>query len=70
MRGEGGGVVTFFVLKVPNYKSPISIYLRIRTHDTGRSFEPIFMKFTWLALVHPWVNTVVLKTVGPIEPQI
>ncbi len=28
-------------------------------HDTGRSFEPIFMKFTWLVRVHPWVIPIV-----------
>ncbi len=42
----------------------------IRTHDTGCSFEPIFMKFTWLVRLHSWVNPIVLETIGPIEPQI
>ncbi len=26
----------------------------IRSYDTGRSFDPIFMKFTWLVRVHSW----------------
>ncbi len=38
------GVVTFFVLEVP---------------DTGLSFDPMFMKFTWLVRVHSWVNSIV-----------
>ncbi len=29
----------------------ILIYICIRSHDTGRSLEPIFMKFTWLVRV-------------------
>ncbi len=29
-------------------------------HNTGRSFEPIFMKFTWLVRVHPWVNIIII----------
>ncbi len=32
------------------------IFVWIRTHDTGCSFEPIFMKFTWLVRVHSWMN--------------
>ncbi len=31
----------------------------IRTHNTGRRFEPIFMKFTWLLRVHSWANPIV-----------
>ncbi len=34
-------------------------HIHTRTHNTGRSFEPIFLKFTWLAWVHPWVNPIV-----------
>ncbi len=54
-------LVTFFILEVPDYKSAILIYLYtcIRSYDTGRSFDLIFMKFTWLAQVHSWVNRIV-----------
>ncbi len=71
-------MVTFFVLKVPDYESAMLIYLCvyiyinicIRGYDTGPSFDPIFMKFTWLVRVHSWVNPILLETIGPIEPQI
>ncbi len=33
--------------------------IRIRTNDTGRNFEPIFMKFARLVRVRPWVNPIV-----------
>ncbi len=58
-------MVTFFVLKVPDYESAMLIYLYmyvcicIRSYDTGRIFEPIFMKFTWLVRIHSWVNPIV-----------
>ncbi len=37
----------------------IYFYTCMGTHDTGRSFEPIFMKFTRLMRVHPRVNPIV-----------
>ncbi len=70
------GVVTCFVLKVPDYESAMLIYLCIciciciRSYDTGRSFDPIYMKFTSLVRVHSWVNPIVFEIIGPIEPQI
>ncbi len=30
----------------------------ITVTDTGRIFEPIFMKFTWLVWLHTWVNQI------------
>ncbi len=55
------GLVTFFLLKVPDHESAmlIHLYICIRSYDTGRSFDPIFMKFTWLVRVHSWVNPIV-----------
>ncbi len=32
-----------------------------RSYNTGRTFEPIFMKFTWLVRIHPWMNPIVFK---------
>ncbi len=57
------GVVTFFILEVPDvpdYKSAMLLYsyICIRLRDTSRSFEPIFMKSTWLVRVHPRVNPI------------
>ncbi len=40
-------------------------YICIKTHDTGRSFEPIFMNFTWLVLVHWWVKSIVFGNNWP-----
>ncbi len=37
----------------------------MRSYDTGRSFEPIFMKFTWLVRVHSWVNPIVFGNNRP-----
>ncbi len=34
------------------------IYLCIKAHDTGCSFELIFMKFAWLMWIYPWVNLI------------
>ncbi len=34
-------------------------------HDTGRSFEPIFMKITRLGRVHPWM---ILMAFGNNQP--
>ncbi len=45
-----------FRLSVPFAGSHHIYILCIKTHDTGCSFGPIFMKFTWLVRVHPWVN--------------
>ncbi len=28
-------------------------------HDTGHSFDPNFMKFSWLMRIHSWVNPIV-----------
>ncbi len=60
-------MVTFFGLKVPDYESAMLIYLYIciRSYDTGRSFDPIFMKFTWLMRVHSWVNPIVFGNNRP-----
>ncbi len=51
----GGGHV--FRFEVPW----IRIHNVNTTHDTGRSFKLIFMKFIWLVRVHSWVNTIVWK---------
>ncbi len=40
-------------------------YLCTRTYDTGASFELIFMKFTCLVRVHPWVNPIVFGNNQP-----
>ncbi len=63
-------MVTFFVLEVPDYESAVCVracvcvcvYVRIciRSYDTGRSFDPIFMKFTWFVRVHSWVKPIVV----------
>ncbi len=60
-------MVTFFVLKVPDYESAmfIYIYVCIRSYDTGRSFDPIFMKFTWLVRVHSKVDPIVFGNNRP-----
>ncbi len=62
-------VVTFFILEVPHYKSTMLIHLYIciciRSYDTGRSFEPTFMAFTWLVRVHSWVNPIVFGNNRP-----
>ncbi len=39
----------------------------MRTHDTGRSFELIFMKFTWLVRIYSWVNPLTIGSVHPSE---
>ncbi len=43
----------------------IIVCICARTHDTGCSFEVIFMKFTWLMRVHPWVNHIVFENNPP-----
>ncbi len=60
-------MVTFFVLEVPDYKSAMLIYIYIykRSYDTGRSFDLIFMTFTWLVRVHSWVNHIVFGNNRP-----
>ncbi len=45
-----------FTLK--NDASGFSAYNNYYCHDTGRSFEAIFMKFTWLVRVHTRVNDI------------
>ncbi len=47
------------------YTRYIHIYLFTRTHDTNLSFEPIFMKFTWLVRVHPWMIPIVSENNQP-----
>ncbi len=67
------GVATFFILEVPDYESAMVIYLcvclclsvYIRSYNTGRSFDPIFMKFIWLVRVRSWVNPVVFGNNPP-----
>ncbi len=34
----------------------VCMYVCIRSYDTCRSFDPIFMKFTWLVRAPSWVN--------------
>ncbi len=59
-------VVTFFILEVPDYKSAMIIYfIYISSYDTGRSFDPIFLKFTWLVRVQSWVNPMVFGNNRP-----
>ncbi len=41
------------------------IYVCVRSYDTSRSFELIFMKFTRLVRVHPWVNPIVFGNNQP-----
>ncbi len=37
----------------------------IRSYNTGLSFDPIFMKFTWSVRVHSWVNPIVFGNNRP-----
>ncbi len=55
-----------------NDTSRFSAYNNYYYQDTtGLSFEPIFMRFTWLVRVHIKVNSYFLGgTIGPIEPLI
>ncbi len=64
-------MATFVVLEVPDYKFAMSIYICIRTHDSDRSFEPIFMKFTRLVRLPPWVTPIVFgnKRLNGIAPK-
>ncbi len=55
---------------IKNYASRFSAYKNNYCHDTGRSFEPIFMKLTRLRQVHTWVDPIFLETIGPIETLI
>ncbi len=58
--GGGGGHIFHFGspwLQIRN----VNTYICIRSYDTGRSFEPIFMKFTWLVRVHSWVNPIIFR---------
>ncbi len=45
-----------FTLKNDTFR--FSVYNNYHCHDTGRSIEPIFMKFTWLVRVHTWVRPI------------
>ncbi len=53
--------------------SRFSVYNNYYCHNTGRSFEPIFRKFTWL-VASPHMGQAFLffffLTIGPIEPLI
>ncbi len=64
--GEWGGHVFRFggpSLRILNVN--ILICICIRSYDIGRSFDPIFMKFTWLVRVHSWVNSIVFGNNRP-----
>ncbi len=52
-----------------NIDSLIVIYVHIRTHDTGRSFKPIFMKFALFVRFQQWMSPIVFETIGPVDPQ-
>ncbi len=62
-------MVTFSVFGVPDYKSAmlifLYIYICIGSYDTGRSFEPIFTKFTSLVRVHSWMNPIIFGNNRP-----
>ncbi len=59
-------MVTFLVLEVPDYESAMLINLHIKEVTiTGRSFDPIFLKFAWLVRVHLWVNPIVFGNNRP-----
>ncbi len=45
-----------FTLENETYR--FSAYNIYYCHDTGHSFKPIFLKFTWLVRVHTWVNPI------------
>ncbi len=69
---EQVGLVMFFILEVSDFKVAMLSYIiylyiniRIRTHNTDCSFEPIFMKFTWLVRVHLRVNLIVFGNSQP-----
>ncbi len=55
-------LLIFYVKKIsPWWKKSLCI----RSYDTGSSFEPIFMKFTWLVRAHSWVNPIVFGNNRP-----
>ncbi len=57
---------TGFELTLPGQKwCRVIIYICVRPHDIGRHFELIFLKFTWLMQVHPWMNLVVFGNNRP-----
>ncbi len=58
----------FFNYIKKNDTSRFSAYNNYYCQDKDRSFEVIFMKFTWLVQVHTWVNIIFFLTIGPIEP--
>ncbi len=43
-------------INIKNNTSRFSANNNYYCHDTGRSFELIFMKFTWLVRFHTWMN--------------
>ncbi len=60
-----GYVFRFGGLWLQIHNVNILIYFCVRTHDTGRSFELIFMKFIPLMRVHSWVNPIVFGNNWP-----
>ncbi len=56
------GLTRYFTLVTPVFSPPGTEkmvqgnYLCTRIHDTGASFELIFMKFACLMRIHPWVT--------------
>ncbi len=56
-------VVLQFIFK--NDAPKFSAYNNYYCYDTGRSFEPIFMKFRWLVRVHTWVDPIVFGSKWP-----
>ncbi len=64
-----GGCSSIYIKK---WTSIFSAYNNYYCHDTGRSFEPICMKFTWLARVYARMSSIFFffETIGPIEPLI
>ncbi len=57
---EQQNLVDVLQYTLKNDTSRFSAYNNYYCHNTGRSFEPIFMKFTWLVRVHIWVNPIYL----------
>ncbi len=67
------GVVTFFVLKVPDYESAMLIYLLLNIYEVTIQVA-VLIRFSWnshgwCGATHGW-TLLFLETIGPIEPQI
>ncbi len=64
-------ILSIFLIISVSRNNQMDLYLRnatytyIRTHDTGRSFEPIIMKFTRFVRVHSLVNPIVFGNNRP-----